>query len=185
MTWEVAIFWVAVLSVAATLAYGETEGGRQRRSRAIRQKSGEERLRRAWEDLALRYDLVVSFEWAIIEYREPNRGWQYVNAALVFRITNNGNSAVHNVHCEIRLDQQRLETDDTHRKNRGFYAPYIIERFTRVANGQVTLSWLMSTWNPYVVVRMESKLNVYAPEPPPAPVAVRTADLPAGYNIEP
>jgi hypothetical protein len=67
----------------------------------------------------------------------------------------------------------------------GFYAPYIIERFTRVANGQVTLSWLMSTWNPYVVVRMESKLNVYAPEPPPAPVAVRTADLPAAYNIEP
>jgi hypothetical protein len=125
VTWEAAIFWVAVLSVVATLAYRETEGGRQRRSQAIRQKSGEERLRRAWEELALRHDLVVSFEWAIIEYREPNRGWQYANAALVFRITNNGNSAVHNVHCEIRLDEQRLETEDIHSKNRGFNAPYM------------------------------------------------------------
>jgi membrane protein required for beta-lactamase induction len=76
VTWEAAIFWVAVLSVVATLAYRETEGGRQRRSQAIRQKSGEERLRRAWEELVLRHDLMVSFERAIIEYREPNRGWQ-------------------------------------------------------------------------------------------------------------
>jgi hypothetical protein len=67
----------------------------------------------------------------------------------------------------------------------GFYAPYVIERFTRVANGEITLHWLMSTWNPYVVVRMESKLSVLAPEPPPAPVAVRMADLPASYLIEP
>jgi hypothetical protein len=125
VTWEAAIFWVAVLSVVATLAYRETEGGRQRRSQAIRQKSGEERLRRAWEELALRHDLMVSFERAIIEYREPNRGWQYVNAALVFRITNNGSSAVHNVDCEIRLDEQRLEPDDSRRKNRDFYAPYM------------------------------------------------------------
>ena len=131
MTWEAAIFWVVVLSVVVTLVYGETRGRKQRRSQAIRQKADEERLRRVWEELALRHDLEVSFEWAIVEFRAPDRGWQYVNAAFVFRITNNGNSAVHNVRCEIHLDDQRLETDDTHRKNRDFYASYMAPRTAR------------------------------------------------------
>lgn len=131
MTWEAAIFWVAVLSVVVTLAYGATYGERQRRSQAIRQKSEEERLRRAWKEIALRHDLVVSFEWAIMEYRSANRGSQYVNAAIVFRITNNGKSAAHNVHCEIRLDEQRLTLDDMHRKNRDFYAPCMAPKTSR------------------------------------------------------
>jgi hypothetical protein len=131
VTWEAAIFWVAVLSVIATLVYGETRGRRQRRIQAIWQKSEEERLRWAWEEFARRHNLVISFEWAIIEYRVPNRGGQYVNAAIVFRITNNGNSAVHNVHCEIHLDEKRLETDDTHRKNRDFYASYMAPKTAR------------------------------------------------------
>ena len=42
----------------------------------------------------------------------------------------------------------------------------------------------MSTWNPYVVVRMETKLNVLAPEKAPDPGGAH-GDLPAGYNIEP
>jgi hypothetical protein len=125
MIWEAAIFWVAVLSVVATLAYGATYGERKRRRQAIRQKSEEERLRRAWEEVTLRHELVVSFEWAIIEYRAPNRGSRYVRAALVFRITNKGKSAAHNVHCEICLEEQHSETDDTHRNNRDFYTPYM------------------------------------------------------------
>jgi hypothetical protein len=67
----------------------------------------------------------------------------------------------------------------------GFYAPYVIERFTRAGNGEVSLHWLMSTWNPYVVVRMESRFKVLAPEKAPEPQPVRTADLPAGYLIDP
>jgi hypothetical protein len=67
----------------------------------------------------------------------------------------------------------------------GFYAPYMIERFNRVKGTELTLSWLMSTWNPYVVVRMESKLQILPPEAPAPPAAVRTADIPAGYGIEP
>ena len=127
MTWEVAIFWVAVLSLVVTLVYGQ----RQRPNHAIQQKSEKERLRRAWEEVALRPDLVVSFEWAVFDYPPPNRGSQYVKAFIFFRITNYGKSAAHNVHCEIRLDEERSEPDDMHRKNREFYAPDMEPKATK------------------------------------------------------
>jgi hypothetical protein len=133
VTWEVAIFWVAVLSVVVTLVYSE----RQRRSQAIQQKSDKERLKLAGEQVARRPDLVVSFEWAVMEYRPPDRGSQYVKAAIVFHITNNGKRAAHNVHCEIRLDEQRSEPDDMHRKNRDFYAPYMEPKTTKAFSKQV------------------------------------------------
>jgi hypothetical protein len=121
-TWEGAIFWVALFSVAVTVAFGK----RQLRSKAIQHKADKERLRRAWEQVETRPELVVSFEWAVMESHPPDRGSQYVKAAIVFRITNNGKGAAHNVRCEIRLDEQRLEPDGTHRKNRdSFFAPYI------------------------------------------------------------
>jgi hypothetical protein len=135
VTWEVAIFWVAVLSLVVTLVYGE----RQRPNHAIQQKSDGERLRRAWEEVALRPDLVVSFEWAVMEYPPPNRGSQYVKAAIVFRITNNGKSAAHNVHCEIRLDEERSEPDDMHRKNRDFYAPDMEPKATKSFSKRVSI----------------------------------------------
>ncbi len=44
----------------------------------------------------------------------------------------------------------------------GAYAPYVIERFTAVASSappyELTFYYVLSTWNPYVVVLMESKL---------------------------
>jgi hypothetical protein len=135
VTWEVAIFWVAVLSLVVTLVYGE----RQRPNHAIQQKSDGERLRRAWEEVALRPDLVVSFELAVMEYPPPNRGSQYVKAAIVFRITNNGKSAAHNVHCEIRLDEERSEPDDMHRKNRDFYAPDMEPKATKSFSKRVSI----------------------------------------------
>jgi hypothetical protein len=135
VTWEVAIFWVAVLSLVVTLVYGE----RQRPNHAIQQKSEKERLRRAWEEVALRPDLVVSFEWAVMEYRPPNRGSQYVKAAIVFRITNNGKSAAHNVHCEIRLDEECSEPDDLHRKNHDFYAPDMEPKATKALSKRVSV----------------------------------------------
>ena len=42
----------------------------------------------------------------------------------------------------------------------GFYAPYIIERLTRVEGEYLTLQYVLSTWNPYVVVRMRSTLRI-------------------------
>jgi hypothetical protein len=44
------------------------------------------------------------------------------------------------------------------------YAPYMIERWTRTlvtpeGNGQLNLYYVLSTWNPYVVVLMSSRLR--------------------------
>ena len=40
------------------------------------------------------------------------------------------------------------------------YAPYIVERWTKVANDELTIYYVISTWNPYVVVLMKSRLRV-------------------------
>jgi hypothetical protein len=53
--------------------------------------------------------------------------------------------------------------------NGGYYAPYIIDRFTRLEGDVLTLQYVLSTWNPYVVQRMESSLQVQPPAPAPAP----------------
>jgi hypothetical protein len=42
----------------------------------------------------------------------------------------------------------------------GGYAPYMVERWTRVQGNDLTIYYLLSTWNPYVVVLMRSKLRV-------------------------
>jgi hypothetical protein len=42
----------------------------------------------------------------------------------------------------------------------GAYAPYMIERFIRVQGGRLELQYLLSTWNPYTVVRMRSTLSI-------------------------
>ena len=42
----------------------------------------------------------------------------------------------------------------------GAYAPYMVERWNRVQGNELTIYYVMSTWNPYVVVLMKSKLRV-------------------------
>ena len=42
----------------------------------------------------------------------------------------------------------------------GAYAPYMIERWTKVQGHELTIYYVMSTWNPYVVVLMKSTLRV-------------------------
>ena len=42
----------------------------------------------------------------------------------------------------------------------GVYAPFQIERFTRVDGDTLTISYTMSTWNPYTVVRMRSAFAI-------------------------
>ena len=42
----------------------------------------------------------------------------------------------------------------------GIYAPYVVERWTHVANDVLTIRYVLSTWNPYVVVLMKSSFHV-------------------------
>jgi hypothetical protein len=42
----------------------------------------------------------------------------------------------------------------------GFYAPYVVERWTKAQNGKLQIYYVMSTWNPYVVVLMKSAFTV-------------------------
>jgi hypothetical protein len=42
----------------------------------------------------------------------------------------------------------------------GAYAPYVIERFTKLEGSELSLYYVLSTWNPYVVVLMKSRLRV-------------------------
>ncbi len=42
----------------------------------------------------------------------------------------------------------------------GVYAPFQIERFTTVVGDTLTITYTMSTWNPYTVVRMRSEFTI-------------------------
>ena len=42
----------------------------------------------------------------------------------------------------------------------GEYAPYVVERFTKVEGSELNLYYVLSTWNPYVVVLMKSRLQI-------------------------
>ncbi len=42
----------------------------------------------------------------------------------------------------------------------GEYAPYVIERRTHVDGRELSLYYVLSTWNPYVVVLMKSRLRL-------------------------
>lgn len=42
----------------------------------------------------------------------------------------------------------------------GAYAPYLVERWTKVQGSELNLYYVLSTWNPYVVILMKSQLRV-------------------------
>jgi len=42
----------------------------------------------------------------------------------------------------------------------GIYAPYVIERWTKVQGSELDLYYVMSTWNPYVVMLMKSRFQI-------------------------
>ena len=42
----------------------------------------------------------------------------------------------------------------------GAYAPYVVERWTKVRGSELDIYYTMSTLNPYVVVLMKSRLSV-------------------------
>ncbi len=41
----------------------------------------------------------------------------------------------------------------------GAYAPYVVKRWTKPHGSELDLYYLLSTWNPYVVVLMKSRLQ--------------------------
>jgi hypothetical protein len=40
------------------------------------------------------------------------------------------------------------------------YAPYMVERWTKLKGSELSLYYVLSTWNPYVVILMKSLLHV-------------------------
>jgi hypothetical protein len=42
----------------------------------------------------------------------------------------------------------------------GAYAPYVVERWTKLQGSELAIYYVLSTWNPYVVVLMKSRLHV-------------------------
>ena len=42
----------------------------------------------------------------------------------------------------------------------GAYAPYVIERWTKLQGSELSIYYVLSTWNPYVVILMKSRLHV-------------------------
>ena len=42
----------------------------------------------------------------------------------------------------------------------GTYAPYVVERWTKVQASELDLYYVLSTWNPYVVILMKSQMKV-------------------------
>jgi hypothetical protein len=42
----------------------------------------------------------------------------------------------------------------------GAYAPYLVERWTKLKGSELSVYYVLSTWNPYVVVLMKSRLKV-------------------------
>jgi hypothetical protein len=42
----------------------------------------------------------------------------------------------------------------------GAYAPYVVERWTAVQGSELDLYYVLSTWNPYVVVLMKSRFRI-------------------------
>ncbi len=52
------------------------------------------------------------------------------------------------------------QQDDPDKVRGGAYAPYVIERWTKVRGSELDLYFVMSTQNPYVVVLMRSRLQI-------------------------
>jgi hypothetical protein len=44
----------------------------------------------------------------------------------------------------------------------GAYAPYVVERWTKVQGSELSVYYVLSTWNPYVVVLMKSRMQLEA-----------------------
>lgn len=58
------------------------------------------------------------------------------------------------------LNGPTIGGNDPYTTRGGAYAPYMIERFTKVAGDRLKIYWVVSTWNPYTVVLMRSEFAI-------------------------
>ncbi len=58
------------------------------------------------------------------------------------------------------LDGPTIGGNDIYKTRGADYAPYVIERFTKVSGRTLTIYYVMSTWNPYTVVLMHSDFTI-------------------------
>jgi hypothetical protein len=58
------------------------------------------------------------------------------------------------------LNGPTIGPNDPYTTHGAAYAPFMIERFTRVANGKLSIYYTLSTWNPYTVVEMRSDFAI-------------------------
>ena len=61
------------------------------------------------------------------------------------------------------LNGPTIGANDPNTTRGGFYAPYMIERFTRVKGKTLSIYYAGSTWNPYTFVMMRSDLTIGQP----------------------
>jgi hypothetical protein len=50
--------------------------------------------------------------------------------------------------------------NDPQTERGAIYAPFMIERFLRVEGDSLKIYYVMSTWNPYTVVKMRSDFTI-------------------------
>ncbi len=82
-------------------------------------------LRLTQEAAELRPKLAISLRTVVYHYRPPDPGTEHPQAAVVFDVTNDGRSAAHNVHCEVRLDERHLTLSDMHGTNHDFFKEHL------------------------------------------------------------
>jgi hypothetical protein len=104
--WSVVAATAVIAAVAATIYYGE-----------IQRRMDRKQLRLAQEEVELRPKLSVTLREVVYQNRPKDAGWLHDKAAIVFDLMNDGRSAAHNVHCEIRLDGRHFAPDDMHHSN--------------------------------------------------------------------
>lgn len=61
------------------------------------------------------------------------------------------------------LNGPTIGPNDPYTTNGGLYAPFMVERFLRVAGSTLSIYYLVSTWNPYTVVEMRSDFTIAPP----------------------
>lgn len=63
------------------------------------------------------------------------------------------------------LNGPTIGPNDPYTTHGGAYAPFMIERFVRVAGTTLSIYYTLSTWNPYTVVEMRSDFAIERPVP--------------------
>ena len=64
------------------------------------------------------------------------------------------------VPCDMVYDDLQPLPNPDPTRNGGIYGPYLISSFTRGTPSTTTVYWTMSTWNPYEVMLMKTRLRL-------------------------